>query len=35
VAGGVGHKDPGIGFIGYGIARAPIECFEQAARHLS
>jgi hypothetical protein len=34
VAGGVGHRDPGIGFIGYGIARAPMECFEQAAQQL-
>jgi hypothetical protein len=26
----IAHKDPGVGMIGSGIVRAPLECFEQA-----
>lgn len=28
---GMAHKDPGIGQVGAGIVKAPIECFEKAA----
>ncbi len=27
---GIAHKDPGIGQVGAGLLRAPIECFVQA-----
>lgn len=29
---GIAHKMPGIGQVGAGVARAPMECFQQAAR---
>ncbi len=31
---GMAHKDPGIGQVGAGIVKAPMECFIQAAEHL-
>lgn len=30
MAAGIGHREPGKGFIGLGIGEAPMECFEQA-----
>jgi hypothetical protein len=32
---GIAHKEPGIGQVGAGIVRAPMECFHQALRHLA
>ena len=29
---GIAHKEPGIGQIGAGVVRAPIDCFKQALR---
>jgi hypothetical protein len=31
---GIAHKEPGIGQIGAGIARAPMACFDAALREL-
>ena len=30
MAAGIGHREPGKGFIGLGIGEAPMECFEEA-----
>ena len=32
---GIAHKKPGIGQVGAGVARAPMGCFQQAARALA
>jgi len=32
---GIAHKKPGIGQVGAGVARAPMGCFQQAARELA
>jgi hypothetical protein len=32
---GIAHKEPGIGQIGAGIVRAPMDCFKQALQQLS
>jgi hypothetical protein len=32
---GIAHKEPGIGQIGAGIVRAPMECFHQALEALA
>lgn len=32
---GIAHKDPGVGQVGAGITRAPLECFNQAIEALS
>ena len=32
---GIAHKDAGVGQVGAGITRAPLECFEQAVRALA
>ena len=31
---GIAHKDPGIGQVGAGLVKAPMECFEKAAEFL-
>lgn len=31
---GIAHKDPGIGQVGAGLVKAPMECFEKAAEYL-
>lgn len=31
---GIAHKDPGVGQVGAGLVKAPMECFEQAAQYL-
>ena len=31
---GIAHRQPGVGQIGAGVVRAPIECFEAALRSL-
>ena len=31
---GIAHREPGVGQIGAGIARAPLACFEAALREL-
>jgi len=32
---GIAHKEPGIGQVGAGLTRAPIECFEKALKKLA
>ena len=32
---GIAHKEPGVGQVGAGIARAPLACFEQAPAGLA
>jgi hypothetical protein len=32
---GIAHKEPGIGQVGAGMVRAPIECFRQAVREIA
>jgi hypothetical protein len=32
---GIAHKEPGVGQIGAGVTRAPLECFTQAVRTLA
>jgi hypothetical protein len=32
---GIAHKEPGVGQIGAGVTRAPLECFTQAVSSLS
>jgi hypothetical protein len=31
---GIAHKQPGVGMVGAGMLRAPLECFVEAVRAL-
>ncbi len=32
---GIAHKEPGMGTVGFGVLRAPMECFKQALRAMA